>query len=58
MTAKNVLMPPEGLRPGARASTCPLCYTTGCSFILIFAALSSATPTLKCERALYGNFFV
>jgi len=29
MTAKSVLMRLQGLRPGARASTCPLlCYVT------------------------------
>jgi len=30
MTAKSVLLRPEGLRPRARAPTFPPCYTTGC----------------------------
>jgi len=28
MTAKSVMMRPQGLRPMARAPTCPLCYAT------------------------------
>jgi len=29
MTAKSVLVRPQGLRPGERAATCPPCYATG-----------------------------
>jgi len=36
MTAKSVLMRPQGLRPGARAPTCPPTprYATGCRTLL------------------------
>jgi len=36
MTAKNVLMRPQGLRPGACAPTCPStpCYATANSYCL------------------------
>jgi len=29
MTAKSVLLRPQGLCPKARAPTCPRCYATG-----------------------------
>jgi len=32
MTAKSVLMRPQGLRPGARTLTCPPCYAAGLMF--------------------------
>jgi len=28
MTAKSLLLRPQGLRPRTRAPTCPLCYAT------------------------------
>jgi len=40
MTAKSVLVRPQGLRPGARAPTCPPYYATGFRLLFNFTPVS------------------
>jgi len=58
MTAKSVLVRPQGLRPMARALTCSPCYATvkqgSCEYqLLVFwsDSASESNPRLRSERS-------
>jgi len=50
MTAKSVLLRPQGLRPREPAPTCPSCYATGCMIKTRVAFLQGRLLSSQSEQ--------